>query len=142
MKRQIQILTLFLLGASGLLLLSGCSKPSVLTLRAVVDGTDLVKVSGNRLWIEHEDFELPTQMFVNGKPWRPVWTDKMSAPLETLSPAFHPRDPQKVKITQIKGRGTVNIVQLPNSGNDQTLALRIDDGPFGGADTYQISVTW
>ena len=136
------MMLLMLLWISSILLISGCGKPHVLTLRAVVDGIDVVKVSGDQLWIEHEDFELPVELFVNRKPWRPVWNGKMSAPLEGLEPAFHPRDPQKVKLTQLKGRGTVAIVQLPNSANDETLAFRIDDGQFGGADTYQISVTW
>jgi hypothetical protein len=142
MKRHFQMLAFLLLGVSGILLLNGCGKPHGLTLRAFVDGTDMVKVSGNRLWIEHEDAQLPAQLFVNGKAWHPVWTGKTSEPLEDLSPAFHPRDSMKVKIVQLKGRGAVSIVQLPNSGNDQTLAFRIDDGPFGGADTYQISVAW
>ena len=136
------MMAFLLLWISSILLLSGCSKPHVLTFRAVVDGKDVVKVSGDRLWIEHEDFELPNQLFVNGKPWRPVWNEKVSAPLEGLSPAFHPRDPQKVKLAQLKGRGTVGLVQLPNTANDETLAFRIDDGPFSGADTYQVSVTW
>jgi len=123
------------------LVVSGCGKPHVLTFRAVVDGVDVVKMSGDRLWIEHEDFQLPSQLFVNGKPWHPVWTDKVSAPLEGLSPAFKPRDSMKVKLTQIKGRGPVSIIQLPTSANNQTLAFRINDND-GGADTYQISVSW
>ena len=142
MKAIIQTMALLLLGISVILIANGCGKPRVLTLRAVVDGKDVVKVSSDRLWIEHEEWELPTQFFVNGKAWRPVWTDKTTAPLEGLSPAFHPRDSAKVKLTQLKGRGTVSVIQLPNPGNDQTLAFRIDDGSFSGADTYQISVAW
>jgi hypothetical protein len=108
----------------------------------VVDGSDVVKVSGAQVWIEHGDFQLPSQIFVNGKAWHPVWTDKVSAPLQGLSPAFHPRDSANVKLTQVKGRGTTRIIQLPGATNDQTLAFRIDDNSQGGADTYQISVSW
>jgi hypothetical protein len=142
MKRILQTMALALLGVAGMIFVSGCGKPHVLTFRAVVDGSDVVKVSGDRLWIEHEEFQLPAQIFINGKPWHPVWTDKLSAPLEGLSPAFHPRDPMKVKLTQLKGRGPVSIIQLPTSANDQTLAFRIDDNGWGGADTYEIRVTW
>ena len=142
MKRPVQMFAFLLLGISGILLLSGCGKPHVLTLRAVVDGADVVKVSGKQLWIEHEEWQLPTQIYVNKKPWRPVWSDNKSSPLDDLSPAFRPGNPQKVKVTQLKGRGTVTVIQSPNSSNNQTLSFRIDDGPFGGADTYQISVTW
>ena len=130
-----------LVGMAGLALVSGCGKPHVLNFRAVVDGSDVIKISGSQLWIEHEEFQLPTQIFVNGKPWHPVWTDKLSAPFQGLSPAFSPRDPMKVKLTQFKGRGSVSIIQLPTSANDLTLAFRIDDND-PGADTYQISVSW
>ena len=140
-KRIFYLLGMMLLGTMSLVFVSGCGKPHVLVFRAVVDGVDVVKVSGDRLWIEHEDFQLPSQIFVNNKPWHPVWTDKVSAPLEGLSPAFKPRDSMKVKLTQLKGRGPVSIIQLPTSANNQTLAFRINDSD-GGADTYQISVSW
>jgi len=141
MKRILRSMALTLLGTMSLVLVSGCGKPQVLVFRAVVDGSDVVKVSGDRLWIEHDEAQLPSQIFVNGKPWHPIWTDKVSAPLEGLSPAFKPRDSTKVKLTQLKGRGPVSIIQLPTSANDQTLAFRINDSD-GGADTYQISVSW
>ena len=142
MKRILQVMALMFLGMAGLAFVSGCGRPHVLTFRAVVDGSDVIKVSGSQLWIEHEEFQQPTQIFVNGKPWHPVWTDKISAPLQDLSPAFHPRDPMKVKLTQTKGRGPVSIIQLPNPANEQTLAFRIDDNQWGGADTYEVRVSW
>jgi hypothetical protein len=142
MKRVIQVMALMLLGIAGLVFVNGCGRPHVLAFRAVVDGSDVVKVSGRQLWIEHQEFEQPTQIFINGKPWHPVWTDKVSGHFQDLSPAFHPGGSAKVKLTQLKGRGSVSIIQLPTSANDQTLAFRIDDNSAGGADTYQISVTW
>jgi len=142
MKRILQAMALMLLGIAGLVFVSGCGRAHVLTFRAVVDGSDVVKVSGSQLWIEHEDFQLPAQIFINGKPWHPVWTDKVSAPFQDLSPAFHPGSSAKVKLTQLKGRGAVSIIQLPSTANDQTLAFRIDDNAAGGADTYLISVAW
>jgi len=51
-----------LLGIAGLVFVSGCGRPHVLAFRAVVDGSDVVKVSGDRLWIEHEEFQLPAQI--------------------------------------------------------------------------------
>jgi len=142
MKRILHVMALMLLGVAGLVFVSGCGRPHVLAFRAVVDGSDVVKVSGDQLWIEHEEFQQPTQIFINGKPWHPVWTDKVSAPFQGLRPAFSPRDSMKVKLTQLKGRGSVSIIQLPATANEQTLAFRIDDNSQGGADTYQISVSW
>lgn len=142
MKRILPAMALVLLGMVCLALVSGCGKPHVLTFRAVVDGSDVVKVSGGQLWIEHEEWQMPSAIFVNGKPWHPVWTTNTSDQYQGLNPAFNPRDPMKVKITQLKGRGSVSIIQSPSTANEQTLAFRIDDGPFGGADTYQVSVSW
>jgi len=53
MKRAIPVMAVMLLGMAGLVFVSGCGKPHVLAFRAVVDGSDVVKVSGNQLWIEH-----------------------------------------------------------------------------------------
>lgn len=142
MKRILRVMALMILGMASLVFASGCGKPHVLAFRAVVDGSDVVKMSGSQLWIEHEEFQQPAQIFINGKSWQPVWTDKVSAPFQDLSPAFNPRDSMKVKITQLKGRGPVSIIQLPTSANDQTLAFRIDDNSWGGADTYDIRVSW
>jgi hypothetical protein len=142
MKRILPVMALILLGMACLSFVSGCGRQHVLTFRAFVDGSDVVKVNGSQLWIEHEEWQLPSAIFVNGKSWHPVWTDKICAPLQNLSPTFHPRDSMKIKITQLKGRGSVSIVQLPTTANDQTLSFRIDDGSFAGADTYQVQVTW
>ena len=142
MKRTLQLTALMLLGIAGLVFVSGCGRPHVLTFRAVVDGSDVVKVSGSQLWVEHEDFQLPSSMFINGKAWHPVWMDKLSDQYQGLNPAFHPGSSAKVKLTQLKGRGAVSIIQLPNTANEQTLAFRIDDNSAGGADTYQVQVTW
>ena len=81
MKRILRLMALMLLGTMSLVFVSGCGKAHVLAFRAVVDGSDVVKVSGDRLWIEHEEWQLPSQIFINGKPWHPVWNDKVSAPL-------------------------------------------------------------
>ena len=142
MKRILPAMASILLLSACLALVTGCGKPHVLTFRAVVDGSDVVKVSGDHLWIEHGEWQLPSAIFVNGKPWHPVWDGNTSDPLQGLSPAFHPNDTVKVKLTQLKGRGSVSIIQPPATTNEETLAFRIDDGPFAGADTYQVQVTW
>jgi len=113
-----------------------------LTISADVDGSDVVKVSGNKLWIEHEDFNLPDRIILNDKVWVPQWTTNVSAPFEGLQPPFAPRDPGKIKVSKKAGRGTVTITQRPSAENDQTLGIRIDDNEQGGADRYTIRVSW
>jgi hypothetical protein len=114
-----------------------------LTVRAFIDSSDVVKVSGNRLWFEHESGTLPGRnIFVNGKAWSPSWTNNVSAEFAGLNPAFRPHDPRKIQITKRVGRGTVSVAQFPSSANDETLAVRIDDVDFGGADWYEVVISW
>lgn len=104
----------------------------------MLDGGDVVKVSGCQLWIEYEEWQLPAQISSNGKPWHLVWVDKVSAPFQDSNPAFPTGSSAEVKLIRLKGRGSVSIIQLLTSAYDQTLAFRIDDNAQGGADTFQI----
>ena len=70
--------------------------PATLVIRMHVDGTDVVRVSGNRLWIEHGVYLLPDgPIYVNGRRGHPRGAT-MSAP---ASPAWSRRSiratPQK-----------------------------------------------
>ncbi len=131
-----------LIGIASLTFFSGCGQRRALTLGANIDGSDIVKVSGNKLWIEHEEFQLPQRIILNGKVWVPQWTTNVSAPYEGLQPPFAPRDSQKIIVSKKAGRGTVAITQLPSAENDQTLGVRIDDNEQGGADRYEIRISW
>ena len=114
-----------------------------LTVEAFIDSSDVVKVSGNRLWFEHETGTLPGRnIFVNGKAWSPSWTNNVSTEFVGLNPAFRPHDPQKIQITKRVGRGTVSVAQFPSRANDETLAVRFDDVDFGGADWYEVVISW
>jgi serine/threonine protein kinase len=114
-----------------------------LTVRAFIDGIDVVKVSGNKLWFEHEYATLPGRnIFVNGKAWTPSWTNNVSTEFAGLIAVFRPTDAQKIQITKRAGRGTVSIAQFPSPANDETLAVRIDDADPGGADWYEVVISW
>lgn len=115
--------------------------PRTVSFKALVDGVDVVKLSGKSLWIEHQDFKLPVRMSINGRKWNPVWDKNTSAGYE-LSPAFRPRNAQSIKLTRRTGRGTLSIVEKPTVANDGTLAIRLDDGGIGGADWYEFTVSW
>jgi len=137
-------------GLCALLLTTGCGNSSrTIQIKALIDGADTVKIQGNKIWFEHETFDLPGKWqnrdeatFINGKPWRPEWHDKTSVPFENLKPAFKPQSPAEIKLTKLIGRGVVKIAQLPAPENDQTLAVRFDDESFGGADWYEVRIDW
>ena len=142
MKRTLHVMTMVLVGIASLGFFTGCGPRRALTISADIDGSDVVKVSGNRLWIEHEEFQLPQRIIVNDKVWIPQWTTNVSTPFEGLQPPFAPWDPGKIKVSKKAGRGTVTITQRPSAENDQTLGIRIDDNEQGGADRYTIRVSW
>jgi hypothetical protein len=120
--------------------------------RAYVDGTDVVKLSGNQLWVEHLSWQQPNKMSVNDAAWTPMWNetespnfpswnDNKTAPY-TLKRAFHQSNPDKIKLVKNVGRGNVSIIQTPSAANNNTLAIKLDDGPQGGADWYEFTVSW
>jgi hypothetical protein len=111
------------------------------TFKAMVDGVDVVKLSGNRLWIEHQSWKIPIKVMVNGKSWNPAWNDNTSMPF-LLNRVFRPADPKNIKLASHKGRGPISIVELPAPANDETLAIKLDDGDFGAADWYEFTVSW
>jgi hypothetical protein len=115
--------------------------PTTLTFRSYVDGIDIVKLSGPRLWIEHQDYVPPTKTTVNGKDCNFIWTDNKSQPYD-LNPAFNARHPDRIKLVKSAGRGPVAIVEMPTPANGETLAIKVDDGDYGGADWYEFTVSW
>src|SRR4051812_12760279 len=149
MNQMNRVVRTFLTGTAILLMLNGCSRHGpTLTIRTFIDGSDIIKVSGNNVWFEHEEFDLPGKngggnypTYINGQPWMPDWTDKTSAPYEGVKPAFKPRDVNKVKLVKRMGRGTATIVQAPATESG-TLAIRIDDNAESGAALYEIIVSW
>jgi serine/threonine protein kinase len=117
-----------------------------LTVRAYIDGRDVVKVSGNKLWFEHETAALPGRtIYVNGEAWTPDWTNNVSTEFMGLTPAFRSANAHDIQITKRAGRGIVSIAQFPSPANEETLAVRLDDdfpGIPGGADWYEVVITW
>ena len=115
--------------------------PKQLTFNAYVDGTDIVKLSGGKLWIEHRSWQLPSKMTINGKKWNPTWNNNACEPFQ-LRRTFKPGNPPDIKLVQQHGRGRISILEEPSSANNETLAIKVDDGGYDGADWYQFVVSW
>ena len=126
-----------------LTIFAGCSRKPALTVRTYIDGSDTIQVSGDRLWIKHDTAGLPGKLiYINGQTWTPTWTNGVSSEFVGLNPPFRMRSGQKIQVTKLIGRGVASIEQFPTADNDQTLAARIDDDNFGGADWYEIRISW
>ena len=149
---------LFVLGVGGvcalfvaaLLMLSHGKSAHTLKVRMLVDATDVIKVSGDRLWIEHESGGLSSKaVFINGQAWTPTWTTTnsnrskaVSSEFVGLKPPFRAHSAQGIQMTNTVGRGVVSFEQFPSADNDETLAVRVDDEEPPGADWYEIIISW
>jgi hypothetical protein len=115
--------------------------PRKMKFKAYVDGTDVVKLRGQSVWIEHQSWQLPNRITVNGKKWTPQWDGSTSAPYK-LGWGFNQRRAENIKLTKLIGRGTITIMEMPTAENQETLSIQVDDGPYGGADWYEFVVSW
>jgi len=140
--RTVALLGLSILLATGIVVMTVyfLAGPKTVTFKAFVDGTDVVKLSGKKLWIEHQAFQRPGKMLVNGQKWNPAWNNNTSTPCD-LSTAFKPRNPESIKLLTRAGRGTILIMEMPTSANNETLAVQLDDGE-PGADWYEFTISW
>ena len=112
-----------------------------MTFKAYVDGTDVVKLRGQNVWIEHQSWQLPERITVNGRKWTPEWNENTSAPYR-LGWGYSRLRAENIKLTKLIGRGTITIMELPSPQNQETLSIQMDDGSFGGADWYKFVVSW
>jgi hypothetical protein len=125
------------------------SPGKTITIRALIDGADTIKIHGHEIWYVHESWDLPGRWqgrdeatTINGKPWRPEWNGDKSTPFEGLKPAFKPKSPAETRLTTLTGRGDVTISQMPSPDNDETLAIHLDDSQLFGAAWYEVQINW
>jgi len=87
-----------------------------------VDGRDLLRIRGDRLWIDHE-----TGAPILGADYR------FDRPL--------PSERRIVSVRKLHGRGTVRVIDQPSRDNGYTATILIEDRD-GGSDQYEIEVSW
>ena len=121
----------------------------IITIKARIDGRDILKIQGNRVWWEHETGCLPgdpqgdnAPTFINGIAWRPQWDGSNSIPFEALAPFFRRKPPVQVTLNKLSGRGETAISDLPTPANTNTLSVYFNDEEEGGADWYEVSILW
>ena len=138
------------------------------TFRALIDGSDLIHVRGNQIWIEHQSGALPGGAYfdnannlvagqpswVNGTLWQPTWTSgastssvyQSSTPLVpySLSPVTY-----SFVASKLEGRGQVTppttFVFGPTSSGTYTpygADFALDDTGTSGAGWYEVSLRW
>lgn len=91
--------------------------------RGKVDGVDDILVQGSQVKIEHV-----SAMPIQNQQY------KFSTPL--------PFAEVDLSLTQIKGRGTVRILEQPTKRNQFTAVIRVDDQDHSGASDYEFELSW
>jgi serine/threonine protein kinase len=135
--------------ALALVLHSTSQTRHTITLKARIDGRDVLKLQGNKVWWEHELGGLPgdpqggnAPTFINGVAWRPQWDGSNSLPFVASAPFFRRKTPVEVTCTKLSGRGEAAISELPSLSNTNTLSVYFNDVEEGGADWYELSILW
>jgi hypothetical protein len=90
--------------------------------RGTVDGRDRLYFSRQTVDVRHMDAQPIRNMRV-----------EFSAPV--------PREAVVVRLTVVKGRGAVRLIDQPDRRNGFTIEVEVDD-PQGGDDDYEFDLTW
>jgi hypothetical protein len=116
-------------------------------IRTLIDGADVIRIDGSRLWFQHRSYKKPGVVkdgveptIINGKEWLPHWQDAQSLPF-TLPVALPTGVPVDLSIALKEGRGPVRIIEHPSPANGFQIAILIDDRE-SGADWYEFVLHW
>lgn len=150
---------LFSVFASLALLLGGCSTPAPMSNRlsvmAYVDGSDVVKVRGDQIWIIHKAYELPGRwmgvnepVIVNGdQKWFPNWNGTESdrytiEEKDRALPLNREFTSDTLDVSSKTGLGNFFVSEYPNKDNNYTLSVTLDDRAAEGASWYGFGLDW
>ena len=146
--------------ATAILAMTGCMSNSIdvsssrLRVRSFIDGCDVVKIQGDKVWFEHKTFSFPgawkgfnEATFVNGEAWTPAWNGMVSdkfeiANKESALPAQRAFTADNLKVYANCGLGRFSVAEYPSADNEYTLAITLDDSTAEGASWYELGIDW
>lgn len=99
------------------------TKEGSFEFRAIVDDTALIKIEDGRLW----------GTVLQGQPMRVLDA--------RFSDGYPQGDMERLEVTRFRGRGEVEILEKPWSGNNYSIVIRIHDSR-GGDDEYGFRLQW
>ncbi|GEM_PF-4139156 len=102
--------------------------------------SDIIKIQNGALWIEHQSFEKPVDISINGSRWKPDWQGQKSSHYQFSVP-LEGFENGSVQVKKASGRSALALVDLPTAQNKQTLSIKVVDEPVG-VDTYEIHISW
>jgi len=137
------------------------SQPAAVTItvRAFIDGRSQLRLKRNTATWQNFDYAAPGRQggrdeatTINGVQWRPIWDDSDLSPEvrveKALSDTFEGVKPtlaaemMNVTLTKIRCREDASVVQQPSAENDFTTIVEFNDDQIGGADWYEVKLTF
>lgn len=119
-----------------------------LQIKAYIDGSDTLKIKGDRAWWVHHADALPGKHSGNNYPtylgnaeWLPEWEGNESKEYVGVKPMLRAEALANVTIKAKKARGKAVITEKPSKDNDCTLSVKFDDA-YGAADWYIVTLRW
>jgi RNA polymerase sigma factor (sigma-70 family) len=129
------------------------------TVRAYVDGRSRLSLKGNTASWQNFEYAAPGKMgghndptIINGVRWIPTWEDSDVSPevrlAKSKSDTFNQVEPavaaaaMVVTVEKIRCRENASVVQQPSAENDFTTIVEFDDSRTGGADWYELKLTF
>jgi CubicO group peptidase (beta-lactamase class C family) len=142
------------MGAGKSSLADGEKSANTITIRALIDGSDVVKVRGDTMWYEHLNHAVPgawvgdddhsgdEPTVVNGVEWVPQWDGKTSEAFTAAGGLLPAARAVTVTAVAVSARGKVAVLAQPSEKNDYTLSVMLDDDPQDGAEWYEVQLRW
>ena len=133
--------------------------PTILNIRAYIDGRSQLIVQGNTLYWHHLDFDAPGRWelgdaiqptYINHMKWHPTWPDVPDATNDFCYcySAIYIGIPDLARINQrvwldiVQGRGSFAVIQKPTINNNYMFIIEFDDNNFDGAEWYELNLNY
>ena len=123
-----------------------------LTVRAEIDGRSELRIQGQQIWWHHYEWEAPGMWgddqptLLNGEEWWPMWPlDELlncdcDSSKETVLSTPLKSDGSTISISNIVGRGIVQIVGQPSAANNFTASIEFND-PLPDREWVTVTIT-
>lgn len=133
--------------------------PTVLNIRAYIDGRSQLIIKGNTLYWHHLDFDAPGRWelgetiqptYINHMKWYPIWPDIPDATNDSCNcyssvymdiPNLA-RTNQRVWLDVVQGRGSFAVIQQPTTNNNYMFIIEFDDNNSDGAEWYELNLNY
>lgn len=133
--------------------------PTILKIRAYIDGRSRLVLKGDAIYWRHLDFDAPGRWelgeasqptYLNQEGWHPTWPDIPDTTNDSSScvsstylgiPKLATTN-QRVWLDIVQARERIFVVQQPNADNNFTLIIEFDDNYSDGADWYEVNLNY